>query len=266
MARTFQYLHLVSNSTSTLPTDVWSPSTERVKPQDGIQYAVGYFHNFLDNSFETSVEVYYKDMNNQLDYAETSVTEFGVDEELNFISGKGRAYGLELYLKKSTGRLTGWIGYTLSRSELLFDDVNNGEWYSAPFDRPHDISIVTNYQISKRWEASALFIYGTGQVYTPLSGLYPIEGDLNLFYGPRNSARLPDYHRVDLSVTYTPNPDADRKFSGQWVFSLYNMYNRKNPFFIFYENDGMSTSLDAFKITIFPIIPSIGYNFKWRQK
>ncbi len=270
ITRTNQYIHLVSNSSSTLPTDVWSPSSERVKPQIGLQYAVGYFRNFLDNSIEASIEIYYKDLQNQLDYSEAAVTEVGADEELKFISGKGRAYGAEFFLKKSRGRFNGWIGYTLSRSERSFTDIENGRWYPAVYDRPHDLSVVMNYQISKRWEASAVFIYGTGQSYTPLSGLYNIENNLNLFYGPRNSARLPDYHRADISFTYTRNPDVEKDFSGTWTFGVYNLYNRKNPFFTFYENDEdappFAPRLDAFQVTIFPLIPSISYNYKWKQK
>lgn len=270
VTRTNQYVHLVSNSSSTLPTDVWSPSTERVKPQVGMQYALGYFQNFNDNMFETSVEVYYKKLNNQLDYSESTVTEVGVDEELKFITGEGRAYGVELFLKKSKGRFNGWIGYTLSKSELNFDEINDGEWYPAVYDRPHDVSVVMNYAISKKWDVSAVFIYGTGQAYTPLSGIYPIEGEFNLFYGPRNSARLQDYHRADISATYTPKPDVKKAFSGSWTFSLFNLYNRKNPFFIYFENDPSSTvfnpKLNGKKISLFPIIPSISYNFKWKQK
>ena len=270
ITRTNQYIHLVSNSSSTLPTDVWSPSTERVKPQLGIQYAIGYFQNFLDNMVETSIEIYYKDLQNQLDYSETSVTELGVDEELKFISGKGRAYGAELFVKKSKGKLNGWVGYTLSRSERSFDDINNGEWFAAVYDRTHDISIVANYSISPKWDASAVFVYGTGQAYTPLAGLYSIENTLNFFYGPRNSARLPDYHRADISVNYNPKPNLNKKFSGSWSFGIYNIYNRKNPFFTYFEEspDSLPTApaLDSYKVTIFPIIPSITYNYKWRQK
>ncbi len=270
ITRTNQYIHLVSNSSSTLPTDVWSPSTERVKPQIGLQYAVGYFQNFLDNMIETSIEVYYKDLQNQLDYSETAVTELGVDEELKFISGKGRAYGAELFIKKSKGKLTGWVGYTLSRSERAFDEIKNGDWFPAVYDRTHDVSVVANYTISDKWDASAVFVYGTGQAYTPLAGLYSIENSLNFFYGPRNSARLPDYHRADLSVNYNPKPNSDKKFSGSWSFGLYNIYNRKNPFFTFFEESPASTPvapvLDSYKVTIFPLIPSVTYNFKWRQK
>lgn len=270
ITRTNQYIHLVSNSSSTLPTDVWSPSTERVKPQIGLQYAVGYFRNFLDNTIETSIEFYYKDLQNQLDYSETAVIEVGVDEELKFIAGKGRAYGAELFIKKSKGKFNGWIGYTLSRTERAFDEINNGEWFPAVYDRTHDISIVTNYQISPKWDASAVFVYGTGQAFTPLSGIYNIENTLNFFYGPRNSSRLPDYHRADISFNYTPKPNANKKFTGSWSFGVYNLYNRKNPFFTFFEEAESSTPvapvLDSFKVTIFPLIPSITYNYKWKQK
>ena len=270
VTRTNQYIHLVSNSSSTLPTDVWSPSTERVKPQIGLQYAIGYFKNFRDNMYETSIELYYKDLQNQLDYSETSVNELGADEELKFISGVGRAYGIELFLKKAKGDFNGWIGYTLSRSERSFNDIEDGRWYPAVYDRPHDLSVVMNYAISPKWECSGVFIYGSGQSYTPLSGLFFLENSLNFFYGPRNSARLPDYHRADLSVTYTPKPNSNKRFSGSWSFGIYNIYNRKNPFFTFFEEAPNSVptapQLESFKITIFPLIPSITYNYKWRQK
>lgn len=270
ITKTNQYIHLVSNSSSTLPTDVWSPSTERVKPQIGLQYAIGYFKNFLDNTIETSIELYYRDLQNQLDYSETSVNELGVDEELKFISGKGRAYGAEFFIKKAKGKFNGWIGYTLSRTERSFDDIEEARWYPTTYDRPHDLSVVMNYQISKRWEASGVFIYGTGQAYTPLSGLFNIDNTLNFFYGARNSARLPDYHRADLSFTYTRNPDSNKKFSGSWSFGFYNVYNRKNPFFTFSEEAETSTPsapvLESYKVTIFPFIPSVTYNFKWQQK
>lgn len=270
LTRTMQYVHLVSNSASTLPTDVWSPSTERIAPQIGIQYALGYFKNWLDNTIETSIEVYYKDLQNQLDYTESNVNELGVDEELKFISGKGRAYGAEFFIKKAQGNFTGWIGYTLSKSELSFKDIEGGDWYPAVYDRPHDLSIVGNYQITDKWDVSCVFVYGTGKAYTPLTGIYPIEGQFNYFYAKRNSARFPDYHRADISATYTPNPKAKKRFKGSWVFSVYNVYNRKNPFFINFEQSESSTlaapSLQGLKVTIFPLIPSISYNFKWQQK
>lgn len=265
-----QYLHLVSNSSSTLPTDIWVPSTEIVKPQIGIQYAVGAFKNWDNDKYETSIEVYYKDLKNQIDYADTYVNDISTEVEDEFVFGKGRAYGAEFFLKKSTGRLNGWIGYTLSRTERSFPEIEEGRWYPAVYDKTHDLSIVANYALSKKWDMGATFIYGSGKYFTPIQGFYFIEQQLNTFYGPRNSERLEAYHRFDISFTYTPKPNSKKAFKGSWTFSVYNGYNRKNPFFINYETEtdfeSGSTTIKGEKITIFPIIPSITYNFKWNQK
>ncbi|MFT6337090.1 MAG: hypothetical protein ACJATI_003852 [Halioglobus sp.] len=267
---TNQYLHLVSNSTSTLPTDIWVPSTEIVKPQRGIQYAIGAFKNWKNDMYETSIELYYKDLKNQIDYADNYVNDLATEVEDEFVFGEGRAYGAEFFLKKSIGRLNGWIGYTLSRTERSFPDIEEGRWYPAVYDRTHDLSVVASYDLSNKWDVGATFIYGSGRYFTPINGFYLIEQQLNTFYGPRNSARLDDYHRFDLSFTYTPKPKSEKAFKGSWTFSVYNGYNRKNPFFINYTTDtdfesGTST-IKGEKITIFPLIPSISYNFKWNQK
>jgi len=269
IAVTTQYLHLVSNSSSTLPADVWVPSTEIVKPQRGTQYALGFFRNFKNDTYETSIEVYYKDLKNQIDYADNYVNDISKEVEDAFVFGKGRAYGAEFFLKKAKGKLNGWIGYTLSRSERSFKDIEESRWYPAVYDRPHDLSVVVNYKLSKKWDFGAIFIYGTGKLFTPVRGFFFVEQSVNLFYGPRNSARLDDYHRLDLSATYTPNPDSRKKFKGSWTFSVYNTYNRKNPFFVNFDTEtdfqtGTNT-ITGTKITIFPLIPSITYNFKWNQ-
>ena len=268
----YQYIHLVSNSTSTLPGDIWVPSTELVKPQKAIQYALGYYKNLNDNMYETSFEIYYKDMFNQLDYSEEYVANAANDEEDNFVSGVGRSYGAELFLKKSKGRLNGWIGYTLSKTERKFEKINNNNWFPLTFDRRHDLSVIANYQLSKKWDASAIFVLSTGRAYTPIKSVYFIgtaEGQTNpnVLYGARNSSRLEPYHRMDLSLTYTPRPQSTRSWKGSWTFAAYNAYNRLNTFFTFYDfnDDNMGgTKASAFKVTIFPIIPSITYNFKWR--
>jgi len=267
---TNQYLHLVSNSSSTLPTDIWVPSTEVVKPQTGIQYALGVFKNWKKNTFETSIEVYYKDLQNQIDYADNYVNDISSEVEDAFVFGVGRAYGAELFVKKSTGRLNGWIGYTLSRTERSFPDIEEGRWYPAVYDKRHDLSIVGSYDINSKWDMGATFIYGSGRYFTPINGFYLIEQQLNLFYGPRNSAQLQAYHRFDLSFTYTPKPESKKAFKGSWTFSVYNGYNRKNPFFINFETEtdfeaGTST-IKGEQITIFPLIPSVTYNFKWNQQ
>jgi len=270
VAWTTQYLHLVSNSSSTLPADLWVPSTEVVKPQRGVQYAVGIFKNWADDLIETSMEVYYKDLKNQIDYADNYVNDISKEVEDQFVFGKGKAYGAEFFIKKTKGKLNGWIGYTLSRTLRSFSDIEDGRWYPAVYDRPQDMSVVVNYKPTRKWDFGAVFIYGTGKLYTPVRGFFFVEQNLNLFYGPRNSARLDPYHRLDLSATYTPNPGSKKKFTGSWTFSLYNSYNRKNPFFINFDTQTDfqtgTTTIKGTKITIFPIIPSITYNFKWNQK
>lgn len=267
VAITTQYLHLVSNSSSTLPADVWVPSTEIVKPQRGVQYALGLFKNFKNDTYETSFEVYYKDLKNQIDYADNYVNDISKEVEDAFVFGKGRAYGAEFFLKKAKGKLNGWIGYTLSRSERSFEAIEGGRWYPAVYDRTHDVSVVVNYKPSKKWDFGAVFIYGTGKLFTPVRGFFFVEQNINLFYGPRNSSRLDDYHRMDISATYTPKPDSKKKWKGSWNFSIYNVYNRKNPFFVNFDTTtdfqtGTNT-ITGTKITIFPMIPSITYNFKW---
>jgi outer membrane receptor for ferrienterochelin and colicin len=265
-----QYLHLVSNSTSTLPTDIWVPSSEVVKPQIGIQYALGYFRNFSDNRWETSVEIYYKDLRNQVDYREDYVDDIANELEAEFVFGKGRAYGVELFLKRQKGKLNGWIGYTLSRTERIFPDINNGDPYPAIYDRRHDLSVVGNYEINDHWELGGAFIFGTGNAFTPVESLYFIEQFPVQQYGARNSARLQDYHRLDFSATYYPKPNSEQRFTSHWNFSIYNVYSRQNPFFIYYDfsadTSTGSAEAAAYRVSLFPIIPSITWNFKWQAK
>lgn len=267
---TNQYIHLVSNSTSTLPADVWVPSTEKIKPQRGIQYALGYFKNFQDNTYETSVEVYYKDLDNQIDYRENYVNNAADDLEEQFVFGTGEAYGLELFINKRKGDLTGWIGYTLSRTDRQFPDINDGNPFPAVYDRRHDLSVVANYQLHPKWEVGGAFVYGTGQAYTPLQSLYFIEQNLVQEYGVRNSARIQPYHRLDLSATYTRRPESEKRFRSSWVFSVYNIYNRRNPFFLYYDlstdNTAGTAQAQAIRVSLFPIIPSITWNFSWKGK
>lgn len=267
---TNQYLHLVSNSTSTLPADVWVSSSPRIRPQRGVQYALGYFQNLRDNTYETSVEVYYKDLRNQIDYRENYVNNAAASLEQEFVFGRGRAYGAEFFINKRKGALTGWVGYTLARTERQFPDINAGRTFPAVYDRRHDLSVVANYQIHPKWELGATFIYGTGQAYTPLQSLYFIEQTLVQEYGIRNSARVEDYHRMDASATYTRRPATERRYKSSWVFSVYNTYNHRNPFFIYYDlsTDAAqgTAQAKAIKVSIFPIIPSITWNFSWEGK
>lgn len=264
---TNQYIHLASNSSSTLPTDLWVPSTEIVAPQKSVQYAAGIFKNFKDNDYESSIEVYFKDLQNQIDYTDSQVPTLSSEDEDQFVYGIGRAYGAEFFLRKNTGNLTGWIGYTLSKTERSFSDIEDGRWYPAVYDRRHDISVVGNWSFAPKWELGGAFVYGTGRFFTAAESFVFIENKLNILYGPRNSSNLPAYHRMDLSLTYTPKQDEKKKFKSSWNFSVYNVYNRKNPFFIYYDPEvtEASTSLSAYSVTIFPIIPSISWNFKWNQ-
>ncbi len=264
----YQYLHLVSNSTTTLPADVWVPSSERVLPQQGWQGALGYFRNFANNTWEASVEVYYKDLENQIDYRENYVNNPANNLEQEFVFGEGRAYGIEFYLNKRKGRLTGWIGYTLSRTERTFPDINDGNTFRNIYDRPHDISVVASYQVNPKWTLGGNFVFSSGQRYTPLRSLYLIEQNLIQEYGVRNSATLLDYHRIDLSATLVPKPTSDKRFQSSWTFSVYNLYNRQNPFFIYYDLDVDSEAgtaeASAFRVSLFPLIPSVTWNFSWK--
>ncbi len=261
-----QYVHLVSNSSGTLPTDVWVPSSEVIKPQKGIQYALGYFRNFADNVYESSAEVYYKDLRNQIDYRENFVQSATTELENEFVFGTGRAYGLELFLKKRHGKLNGWIGYTISKTERQFDKISDGETFPAIYDRTHDLSIVANLQLNPKWQLGSVFVYGTGRTYTPIKSLYFIENNLNIEYAQRNSSRLQPYHRLDLALTWTPRPNSEKRFKSNWTFSVYNIYNRKNPFFTYtyFETDlnAGTAKATAYKVSLFPIIPSITWNFE----
>ena len=266
---TTQYLHLVSNSTSSFPSDVWVLSSELVQPQRGIQYAMGYFRNFADNVWETSIEVYYKNLRNQIDYPENYVPKQAEDVEQSFVFGKGRAYGAEFFIKKAKGRLNGWVGYTWSRTLREFPDINGGRAYPSVYDRIHDVVVVSNYAIHRKWDLSANFVFSTGNTFTPLKNLYFIDQKLNVEYGDRNSLRLPSYHRADFGATFTPKPDKIG-LKSSWTFSIYNFYNRWNPFFVYYDiqqNFQKGTAkATAQQVTIFPIIPSITWNYKWQQR
>lgn len=269
MTYTSQYLHLVSNSSSSFPNDIWVPSTEYVKPEKGVQYSLGLFKNFFSDSYQTSIEVYYKDLKNQIEFREDYVGGIENDLETKFVFGKGRAYGTELFIKKSSGKFTGWIGYTLSRTERKFDKIYNGNWFRTTYDKLHDLSIVLNYSLDKKWSFNGVFVYGSGRRYTPVTDIYILDGGVNLEYGDRNSAALSPYHRLDLSVNYYP-VSKNKKWKSHWSFGIYNVYNRKNPAFIDYDTDidteAGDAKVTASKITIFPIIPSITYNFSWNSK
>jgi hypothetical protein len=262
-----QYAHLVSNSASTLPTDVWVPSSTLVNPQRGLQWSTGWFKSLNEGMYNISVEGFYKILKNQIDYRESYTSNQSLEIEKAFVFGKGAAYGGELFLQKSKGRTTGWIGYTYTKSWRSFGDIENGRKFPASFEKPHDLEIVWNFEASKKWELGAVFVYSTGRPFTPLRSVYYIDQELVTRYAPRNSARYQDYHRLDISANYTPHPNSLRKVKSTWSFAIYNVYNRRNPFFINYDFKSDLASgtakATAYKVSLFPIIPSITWNFKW---
>ena len=264
--RNYQYIHLVSNAGSTLPTDLWVPSTYIVKPQISWQYTVGLFKNFADNKYETSVEVYYKDMKNQIEYAE-GYTPSLKDPEDEFVFGKGWSYGAEFFVNKTRGKLNGWIGYTLSWTQRKFIQLNDGVKYPARYDRRHDMSIVANYEPGRKWKFGAVFVYGTGAATTLPERFYIVEGVLTQEYSRLNQYRLAAYHRLDLAATYTPVPKKKRKVQSSWVFSIYNVYSRYNPYFIYFDQTGSpydgTLKVEARQVSLFPILPAVTWNFKF---
>ncbi|MFN8288592.1 MAG: TonB-dependent receptor [Chitinophagales bacterium] len=267
-----QYIHLVSSSTTTLPVDLWVPSTKAVKPQIGLQASVGYFRNFKDDMIETSVEVYYKHLWNQIEYGESAVGNITVDVEDLFTYGKGWTYGAEFFVKKAKGRWTGWIGYTLAWTWRQFPDINNGKAFLAKYDRRHDLSIVNMFEINKHWKVSATFVFATGQRTTLPVAFFLNEGQPHFVYGDRNWYRLPPYHRLDLGFIYVIIPKKKRKvdFYSDISVSIYNAYNRMNPYFIYIdpkgdpgESNNGGFQFKAKQASLFPILPSVTWNFKF---
>ncbi len=269
--RMFQYLHLISNSTSPTPVDVWAPSGRYIDPQFSDQFAVGYFRNFNDNGYEASLELYYKDIRNMVDYVDGADIIANNQIETQILSGDGRSYGAEFYLKKSTGKLTGWISYTLSRSERRVDGfgagdpgINNGQWYATNFNKLHDLSITGIYELSKRWSFSGTFILASGLPSTFPEGRYEYAGIIVPHFAERNQDQLPTYHRLDLSATLKRRPKNGKQNRGEWVFGLYNVYNRINANSIYFiEDEENPGETNAFKSALFGVTPNITYNFKF---
>ncbi len=268
IVKSYQYIHLVSNNGSTLPTDIWVPSTYLVKPQNCWQYSVGYFRNWMDDMLETSVEVYYKDLKNQVEYREGYTPTSLRDAELDFTFGSGKAYGAEFFINKTKGKFTGWIGYTLAWTYRYFDHLNNGNRFPAKYDRRHDLSIVGSYEYSKKWTFSAVFVFGSGNAITLPTNYYFIDGQLVQQYGELNGYRIFPYHRLDIAAVYKPRPKRPRRWQGSWAFSIYNVYSRQNPYFLYVNVDGSPSStqganVSVKQVSIFPILPSITYNFRF---
>jgi hypothetical protein len=262
--RNFQYIHLVSSSGSTLPTDIWVPSTLMVKPQIGDLFSIGVFRNSDNNLFEASVEFYYKDLQNQIEYKEGYVPNTLEDVERSFTFGKGGSYGAEWFLSRKKGRLTGWMGYTWSRTWREFSGLNTGRRFPAKFDRRHDLTLVATYQLNERWKASATFIYATGNAVTLPLRFYFMEGSLSQEYSDINQYRLPAYHRADLAFIYDSPRNKERKLKSEWVFSIYNVYSRQNPYFIYFDQQVTDAGfkVQGKQVSIFPIIPAVTWNFR----
>ncbi len=264
--RNYQYIHLVSNSGNTLPTDLWVPSTYLVQPQLSWQYSAGLFKNFADNKYETSIEVYYKDMQNQVDYREGYTPSLN-DPENEFVFGKGWSYGTELFINKTRGRLSGWIGYTLSWTWREFKALNDGKKFPVKYDRRHDMSVVANYELNKKWKLGGVFVYGTGNATTMPERFYFVNGVLTQEYSAVNQYRLAAYHRLDFSATYTPIPKRPKRVKSSWVFSIYNAYSRANPYFIYFDQEGSlangDLTIQAKQVSLFPILPAVTWNFKF---
>ncbi len=262
--RNVQNLHLLTNATSGSPTDVWLPSTNNVKPEISDQVAVGYYKNILYGEYEFSSEAYYKTMQNQIDYRNAANT-FGNDNiESELLYGSGRAYGIELMLRKKTGRLTGWVGYTLSKVEKKFDEIDNGKYFNARQDRTHDISIVGMYELNKGWSVSATWVYNTGNAVTFPSGKYQANGQTVFLYTERNGYRMPAYHRLDLGATLEARKNKSRRYQSSWSFGIYNAYARENAFtIIFRDKKDDPTKTEAVRTALFKIIPSTTWNFKF---
>jgi hypothetical protein len=260
--RNTQNIHLLSNSTASSPTDLYVMSSNNIKPGISDQVAMGYFKNSANNMFEFSTEVYYKWMQNQIDYKNGAQLLANQDVESQLVYGRGRAYGLELFLKKKYGKFNGWIGYTLSKTENKFDAINNGNYFAATHDRIHDVSIVGIYKLTDRWTLSSTFVYGTGNAVTYPHGKYTVGGLTSFYYPERNADRLPPYSRLDLGATLEGKQH--KHFHSSWTFGVYNAYDRKNPYSVTFRDDpNDKTRTQAVKTSLFGIIPSVTYNFNF---
>jgi hypothetical protein len=263
-SRTVQYVHLAQNSTAGTPLDLWFPSSPNVKPQKADQFAIGYFKNLKDNSIETSVEVYYKNMWDIIDFKDNAELLLNAELEGELRTGRGHAYGLELLARKNSGKLNGWVSYTLSASRRKIAEINNGNSYRAPYEKPHNIAIVLNYEFNERAVLSANWVYSTGAPVTFPTGRAVIGNVIVPVYSDRNAYRLPDYHRLDLSFSIKGKNKKERKWQGEWNFSVYNAYGRKNAWTINFVQDSSNPGQTyAEKTYLFSIIPAITYNFKF---
>ena len=266
--RMTQYLHLLSNTSAPTPLDVWTPSGKYIQPQILDQVAVGYFKSF--NNYDLEIESYYKTTENRIDYIDGANLIANKAIEQVLLNGRSRAYGFELLFRKNKGRFKGWLAYTLSKSEqqtkgITASDpgINQGNWYNTPYDKTHDIAITSSYKLSDIWKLNANFIYQTGQPTTYPNGQYNYNGLVVSTFEARNSSRLDAYHRFDISGTYTPKKNKERRWEGEWVFSIYNLYNRKNTQSLNFRENQDTGRNEAIQLSLFGAIASVSYNFKF---
>ncbi len=264
-----QNMHLISNTTSITPTDIWKLSDKYVRPQIGDQYAIGYFRNAIGNAIESSVEVYYKDINNLVEYKDGAEILMNDQLETDLLSGVGKAYGAEFFLAKNLGRLTGWLSYTYSRTlrkvegQYTDERINLGEWYPSNFDKPHDFTVVGNYQFTRRIRMGFNFTYSTGRPVSLPEGTYRVGNQDIAHFSSRNQYRVADYHRLDISISLDGSLKKKKKWDSSWTFAIYNVYGRNNPYSVFFRNDAGGT-LNAYQLSILGRpFPSITYNFKF---
>ncbi|MDO5968696.1 TonB-dependent receptor [Flavivirga aquimarina] len=269
-SRSAQYIHLLSNTTSITPLDVWTTSGKYIKPQISDQFALGYFRNFKDKIYSLEVEAYYKTTDNRIDYIDGSDLIGQNTIETEILHGEARAYGLEFLVRKNEGRFTGWLAYTISKAEQRTlggiaggPGINNGNWYNSAFDRTQDLSITGAYELNDKWSFGSNLVFQTGRPVTYPNGQYQYEGQSVASFSDRNSDRLPAYHRLDVSATYKPNRKPNKRWKGEWVFGIYNVYNHKNAASIsFTQNEDFGNN-EATRTAIFGMVPSVTYNFKF---
>ncbi|MBF6640981.1 TonB-dependent receptor [Flavobacterium sp. J49] len=268
--RMTQYLHLISNTQSPTPLDVWAPSDQYLKPQNLDQYALGYFQNLKDDLYSLEVETFFKKIKNRVDYIDGANLIANEAIERVVLNGRARAYGMEVLFRKNSGQFKGWVSYTLSRTEQQVvgrtpeeTGINNGDWYKTGFDKTHNLAIVGNYKLNEKWRFSSNFILQTGQPVTFPTGQYEYQGITVPIFSARNENNLPMYHRLDVSATLTPRKNKGRKWQAEWVFGIYNIYNRQNAASITFRQNQETGSNEALRLSIFGIVPSATYNIKF---
>ena len=260
--RNVQNIHLLNNSAYLSTTNVYLPSSNNIKPEISDQVALGYYHTFHDNGFEFSSEIYYKNLQNQIDYKNGANLVGNANIEADLLYGSGRAYGWETYIKKKSGKFTGWLSYTLSKTELKIPGINDGQYYPATQDQTNHISLIGMYQATKKWTFSADFVYNTGDAVTWPSGKFSVDGAPVYYYGARNSNRLPAYNRLDIGATLLAKKTA--KYESSWNFSIYNVYGQSNPYDIVFQTDpNNANKTQVLQTTLFKMVPSVTYNFKF---